>query len=106
LIARVLVHEPQVLVLDEPSTALDFAAALTLNQTVRMLIHLGRDIVLVSHHPGEIPPDIRRVILIRDSGVFADGDKRAILTDQTLSQIYQIGLKVKWSGGWCEVKPV
>lgn len=104
LIARALIHKPQVLVLDEPSTALDFAAALTLTQTVRSLILQGRDILLVTHHPGEIPPEIQRVTLIRDGRIFANGAKRDILTDKILSQLYQTNLKVKWSDGWCDVK--
>ena len=58
LIARSLVHQPEVLVLDEPSTALDFAAAITLTGTMRSLFHEGCDLLLVTHHPGEIPPEI------------------------------------------------
>ncbi len=104
LIARALVHQPDVLVLDEPSTALDFAAALTLTSTLRNLIHQGKDLVLVTHHPGEIPPEIERVILLRDGRVFADGDKRKILTSERLSELYRVKLRITWSGGWCDVR--
>lgn len=106
LIARALVHQPEVLVLDEPSTALDFAAALTLKATLRTLIHQGKDLVLVTHHPGEIPPEIQRVILLREGRVFADGEKRKILTSARLSELYQVKLRTTWSGGWCDVRPV
>jgi len=105
LIARALVHRPQVLVLDEPSTALDFAAALQLTATLRSLAQSGRDLVLVTHHPGEIPPEIHRVVLLKDGRIFADGDKRKIITAARMSELYQVPLTVRWSGGWCDVRP-
>jgi iron complex transport system ATP-binding protein len=105
LIARALVHQPEVLVLDEPSTALDFAAAIQLTGTLRSLLGDGRDLVLVTHHPGEIPPEIHRVILLRDGRVFADGPKRDVITSRHLSDLYQVDLRVRWSAGWCDVRP-
>ncbi len=105
LIARALVHEPQVLVLDEPSTALDFTAAIQLTSTLRTLLKAGRDLVLVTHHPGEIPPEIDRVVLLRHGRIFADGGKRKILTSNRLSELYKTNLRVTWSSGWCDVRP-
>lgn len=105
LISRALVHEPGVLVLDEPSTALDFAAAIQLTGMLRTLQGTGRDLVLVTHHPGEIPPEIERVILLREGRIFADGPKRKILTATRLSELYQVPLGITWSRGWCEVRP-
>jgi iron complex transport system ATP-binding protein len=104
LIARALVHEPEVLVLDEPSTALDFAAALQLTTTLRALLEMGRDLVLVTHHPGEIPPEIQRVILLQKGKIFADGNKKDIITSTRLSELYQADLTVSWSNGWCDVR--
>lgn len=106
LIARALVHQPQVLVLDEPSTALDFAASIQLTGTLRTLLQAGRDLTLVTHHPGEIPPEIQRVILLRHGQVFADGTKRDVLKSDLLSDLYQVPLKVAWSHGWCDVRPI
>jgi iron complex transport system ATP-binding protein len=105
LIARALVHEPEVLVLDEPSTALDFAAALQLTATLRSLLGLGRDLVLVTHHPGEIPPEIQRIILLQNGRIFADGKKKDIITSARLSELYQADLSVSWNNGWCDVRP-
>ncbi len=105
LIARALVHEPQALVLDEPSTALDFAAALTLTGTLRKVVGAGRDLILVTHHPGEIPPEIGRVILLKEGRIFADGAKSEILTEQRLGELFGVSLAVSWSGGWCDVRP-
>ena len=104
LIARALVHEPGVLVLDEPSTALDFSSSLQLSITLRRLLQSGRTLVWVTHHPGEIPPEIQRVMLLRDGRVFADGPKRKILSREVLGRLYDVHLKVRWSGGWCDAR--
>jgi iron complex transport system ATP-binding protein len=105
LIARALVHDPEVLVLDEPSTALDFAASIQLTGTLCKLLDAEKTLMLVTHHPGEIPPGIERVVLLNDGHVFADGAKKQVLTSRQLSELYGVDLRVKWSGGWCDVKP-
>ena len=104
LVARALVHQPEVLVLDEPSTALDFAASLHLIVTLRQLIREDRTLVWVTHHPGEIPPEIDRVVLLKDGHIFADGRKCDVLTDKVLGQLYEVDIKVIWSDGWCVVR--
>lgn len=105
LLARALVHDPPVLVLDEPSSALDFAAATGFTRLMRELIRSGHTLVIVTHHPAEIPPETERAILLRQGAVFADGPKRRVLTDSTLSELYQTELHVRWPGGWCDVRP-
>ena len=104
LIARAVVHDPGVLVLDEPSTALDFPSALQLANTLRSLMKSRHTLVWVTHHPGEIPPEIDRVILLKNGRLFADGPKREILTNKILSRLYEVDLKVRWSGAWCDVR--
>ena len=105
LIARALVHEPEVIVLDEPSTALDFSAALNLSELLWKLAREGQTLVWVTHHPGEIPPEVQRVILLKEGVVFGDGRAREILTSATLSALYELPLQVRWSAGWCQAKP-
>ena len=94
LIARALVHKPGVLVLDEPSTALDFGARNTGN------------IVIVTHDPGEILPEIGRVILLKDGRIFADGKKREVITPENLGALYGMKLRLRWLEGWPVVRPV
>lgn len=106
LIARALVHDPKVLVLDEPSTALDFSAAIGLTEVMRDLALQGHTLVLVTHHPGEIPPEIGRVILLDQGKVSADGAKKKVLASGILSKLFGLDLRVTWSRGWCEVRPV
>lgn len=88
LIARALVHNPQTLLFDEPSNALDIAAQFQLRDAMRQLAQTGMGILLVTHHVSEIIPEIERVVLLRDGRILADGPKREILTEANLSSLF------------------
>jgi iron complex transport system ATP-binding protein len=88
LIARALVHDPLALLLDEPSNSLDFRAALELRRTVRKLAAAGTGILLVTHHLGDVIPEIDRVILLRNGRIFADGCKSQMLTSERLTELF------------------
>lgn len=88
LLARALVHEPRALVLDEPSIALDPAAQHELRQMLRKLAQSGIGIVMVTHHLSDLIPEIERVVLMKEGRIVADGPKRALLTETTLSALF------------------
>jgi iron complex transport system ATP-binding protein len=88
LIARALVHEPQALLFDEPSTSLDFAAQRELVNVLRGLTRRGKALVLVTHHLADVVPEINRVILMRDGKIIADGPKQDLLRASTLEALF------------------
>lgn len=93
LISRALVHDPQTLILDEPSDSLDLAMLKDLQARLRRLVQSGTGIVLVTHHLHEIIPEISRVVLLKHGRVFRDGAKREILTREILSELYEIDVE-------------
>lgn len=99
LIARALVHEPQALLFDEPSNALDISAQLQLREAMRELARAGIAILLVTHHVSEIIPEIERVILLRDGRVAGDGAKAEMLTSERLSRLFGTSLRVQEQNG-------
>ncbi|MBO9739726.1 ATP-binding cassette domain-containing protein [Xanthomonas axonopodis pv. begoniae] len=101
LIARALVNRPQALLLDEPSTGLDLVARQHLLETMRHLAHQGITLVLVTHHIEEIVPEIERVILLRAGKVVADGTREALLTDASLSAVFDGPVRVQRDGARC-----
>jgi iron complex transport system ATP-binding protein len=105
LIARALVHQPEVLVLDEPSTALDFGARLAMLERLRWVARSASTLVLVTHDPGEILPEIDRVILLREGRIFADGKKREVVTSENLGALYGMRLRLSWQNGWAMARP-
>jgi len=93
LIARALVHDPRALVLDEPTTSLDRRATSELRELLRKLAGKGISILMVTHHLGDIIPEMRRVVLMREGKVLLDGPKEKVLESGVLSGLF--GLKVE-----------
>jgi iron complex transport system ATP-binding protein len=103
-IARALVHRPRQLLLDEPSNALDLAAQRELRETLRRLAREGTGLVLVTHHLGDILPEIDRIILMRSGRIVGDGPRRDLLTEARLSELFntpvRIGRDEEWLHSW------
>jgi iron complex transport system ATP-binding protein len=100
LIARALVHDPQTLLFDEPSNALDIGAQLQLRETMRELAQSGLGILLVTHHVSEIIPEIARVVLLREGRIIADGPKASILTEENLSSLFGAAVRLSRHDGY------
>lgn len=100
LLGRALVHEPQTLILDEPTEGLDFAASFDYLDRIRELARSGHNIVLVTHHLNEIPPEIERVVVLKNGSVVADGDKASVLDNELLSSVYETGIRVAEVDGY------
>jgi iron complex transport system ATP-binding protein len=104
IIARALVHEPRQLLLDEPSNALDIAAQRELRETLRRLAQEGTGLVLVTHHLGDILPEIERIILMRGGRIVGDGTREEMLTEARLTELFQapvrIGRDDEWLHSW------
>ncbi|MDJ0748842.1 MAG: ATP-binding cassette domain-containing protein [Woeseiaceae bacterium] len=100
LLARALVHQPHTLILDEPTAGLDFAASFDYLERIRELVMAGRNIVIVTHHLNEIPPDVDRVVLLKAGRIVADGRKRDMLTSERLSAIYETPIRIAQVDGY------
>jgi iron complex transport system ATP-binding protein len=100
LIARALVHDPQTLLFDEPSNALDIGAQLQLRGTMRELAKSGIGILLVTHHISEIIPEMERVVLLREGRIQADGPKWSILTEDHLFRLFGVPVRLGSQDGF------
>ena len=103
LIARALVHDPEALVLDEPTTSLDLRATVDLRDILRKLAAAGISIVMVTHNLPDIIPEMRRVVMIRNGKVFRDGPKECVLERRALSELFEVPLEVLERGGYYHV---
>lgn len=100
LIGRALVHDPQALVLDEPSNSLDLHALHLLRQTLRKVARSGTVIILVTHSLPDIIPEIDRVILMKEGLFWKDGRKAEVLTDDNIRQLFSVPVRVLEQDGY------
>jgi iron complex transport system ATP-binding protein len=90
----------QMLLLDEPSNALDLAAQQGLRTLLRTLAQQGTGILLITHHIADILPEIGRVLLMRDGRIVADGRKQELLTAPVLSGLFGAEVQVMERDGF------
>jgi iron complex transport system ATP-binding protein len=103
LLGRALVHEPTALVLDEPTSGLDLTATFHYLDLVRAYIRKGKTLLLVTHHIHEIPPDVKRVVLLKQGKVLQDGEKDSVLTEANLSLLFDCPVALAQANGWYQV---
>ncbi len=100
-IARALMSDPELLLLDEPGAGLDLAGR---EDLVERLSELAKDedapaLVLVTHHLEEVPPGFTHALLLREGGVVAQGPIDEVLTEDNLSTAFDMPLSLKHDGG-------
>jgi iron complex transport system ATP-binding protein len=105
LLGRALVHDPSVLVLDEPTSGLDLKACFQYLDLLRAQIQKGKTVLLVTHHLHEIPPEIERVVLLKERQIVADGSKANLLTDVNLSRLFDQSVTLVRANGWYQALP-
>jgi iron complex transport system ATP-binding protein len=101
LIARTLMTEPDLVLLDEPAAGLDLGAREALVARIGALAADGslEAVVLVTHHVEEIPPAFSHALVMADGRVVAAGPIGSTLTSAVLSRAYGLDLQVASSDG-------
>lgn len=99
LIARALMTDPPLLLMDEPSTGLDLAAREQMIQTLTQLSTSGITTVTVTHHFEELPPSTTHAALIRNGKITAHGPVESVLTSEHVSQCYDHPIRISRERG-------
>lgn len=100
-IARALMADPELLLLDEPASSLDLGGR---EDLLRRIESLSKDplapvTVIVTHHIEEIPVGTTHALLLREGAVVAQGEVASVITDQNLTQAYGLAITVQTEGG-------
>lgn len=102
MIARALAgnaEEHRMLLLDEPSNGLDLRAQAELRAMLARLAEQGVGIVMITHHVSDVIPAMRRVVMMRDGRIVADGAREELLTAARLSGLFGREIRLgAWDG--------
>ncbi|MDR1395787.1 MAG: ABC transporter ATP-binding protein [Deltaproteobacteria bacterium] len=94
LIARALTQEPVFLMMDEPTSNLDFGNQALVLQSIRRLAGSGLGIILTTHFPDHVFQCGTQAVLLKPGGGFAAGPAAEVLTARNLTETYGLPVQV------------
>ncbi|MEC0127134.1 ATP-binding cassette domain-containing protein [Paenibacillus pabuli] len=106
MLARSLMANPKLLILDEPCAGLDLYERENMLAEIDRLRKRSITVVYVTHHVEEIVPLFTHVALIRDGRIAAAGPKHEVLTQETIKHTYDVPVDIQWDNGrpWIRVR--
>ncbi len=94
LIARALVQNAKVLIMDEPSSNLDFGNRLRVMKTVQALTAQGYTVIQSTHEPEQAYLYSHQILALYEGGVLAIGSPEDVLCDEIISKLYGVPVQV------------
>jgi iron complex transport system ATP-binding protein len=101
-LARALAQEPQVLVLDEPTTSLDVRHEMELFELIRRLVDGGLAVMVITHHINLAARFTDRMILLSAGKVAAEGAPAEVLRREIMREVFGWPVAVTT---WCDGSP-
>lgn len=100
-IARALMPDPEILILDEPASGLDLGGRENLLVSLSDLAHAqyAPVMVLVTHHVEDIPQGFTHGLLLKDGKVAAEGELDEVMTSETISSVFGVDVNVTLDEG-------
>jgi len=99
LIARALIKKPDILILDEPITNLDYKSKFFVVNKINELSKLNTKILCVTHDISTITKIYDRVIMLKDGKIIADGDQNKVMNSENFNKLFGIQVEVTNNNG-------
>lgn len=96
LIARALMSNPKILILDEPCSGLDILSREEVLALTKNIMGNQSHLIYVTHHIEEIVEEITHVLLLHKGRIVAKGPKEEVVKADLLSETFQLPVKVRW----------
>lgn len=94
LIARAMAQQAKILIMDEPSSSLDFGNRIRVMQTVRALSERGYCVIQSTHDPDQAYRYSDKILAMLDGGVLAFGTPKETVCDEVISKLYGVPVEV------------
>lgn len=105
LLARALVLNPELLLLDEAANGLDFPSRSIYRNTIDTVIKQGTTVVLITHDLSQVLPSINKIVFMKNGKIIETGNKENMLTEEKLSKLYNKDVYIDKRNGlysaWC-----
>ena len=101
IIARSIINNPKVLILDEPSVNIDLKSRIFLIKKIQNLTQLGISILCITHDISLITKDYNRIIFLKDREIIRDGKPSELMNSENINQLFDINIKlIESTAGW------
>lgn len=94
LIARALAQQPEILVLDEPTSNLDYGNQIRVLEQINRLARRGLGVIMTSHFPNQAFLCSTKVALLQRNNAFTIGSVDEVVTEENLKKAYGINVKI------------
>ena len=95
LIARALINKPDILILDEPVANLDYKSRFFVIDRIDELSKLDTNILCITHDISIISKIYKRIILLKDRKIIADGNQKEIIKREHINKLFDIDIHLK-----------
>lgn len=96
MIARTIVQEPKAILFDEPTAHLDYGNQHRVLKRVKQMADEGYSVVITTHNPDHALMLDDKVAVVSKDGKIIQGESRNIITEEILSEVYNIDLKITY----------
>lgn len=93
LMARALLQQAPILVMDEPTANLDYGNQFRIMERISRLADAGYSILFSAHDPNQVLMHASRVLALKEGSLRADGDPRVVMNEGLLSELYGIDVR-------------
>ena len=101
LIARALINDPEILILDEPTVNLDIRSKIFLINKIEELSKIGRNILCITHDIDMVTENYNRIIFLKDRKIIADGTPDNVMNSKNINKLFNINIElVKQENNW------
>ena len=94
LIARAIINNPEILILDEPTSNLDYRSKFYVIDHINNLSKLKKTIFCITHDISMITKIYGRVLMMKDRLIIADGRQKEVLNSKNINKLFDINIKI------------
>ena len=94
IIARAIINNPKILILDEPSVNIDLKSRIFLLKKIQKLSQLGISILCITHDISIITKDYNRIIFLKDREIIRDGKPHELMKSENINQLFDVNIKL------------